>query len=211
MKHPYIAVMGTMGSGKSTVAKILAECLSAELLVERFAENPFLEKCYSDMKRYAFASQTTFLVEKLTQMQQTVDLLQKHTVVQDTPVVQDVYSYARAHVEKGNISPEEWQLYIKIYELAIRDLPKPDLILYLEADVDTLRDRILKRGRSFEAEIDMDYLKLLDRLNHDWVTKHKSKQLVLHVDTTVKNVIVSKKDRNEVVREVKSLLPQKLN
>src|SRR3990167_8714570 len=114
-KRLYLSVMGTMGSGKTTVARLIAKELTFHLIEENFGENAFLPRFYHDMKRWAFHSQTFFLMEKITQMLETPKLLQKYSVVQDTPIQQDAFSYAKAQHVLGNIDDAEWRLYQKIY------------------------------------------------------------------------------------------------
>ena len=121
-----------MGSGKTTVARLLAKEFKFQLLEENFGENAFLPRFYQDMKRWAFHSQTFFLMEKINQMLATPKLLEKHSVVQDTPIQQDAFSYAKAQHVLGNIDDAEWKLYQKIYYSFEPYFPKPNLIVYLK-------------------------------------------------------------------------------
>src|SRR5438876_5706677 len=132
-KHLYISVMGTMGSGKTTATKLLAKELRFHLLEENFGDNAFLPRFYGDMKRWAFHSQTFYLTEKINQMLETTTLLTKYSVVQDTPITQDAFSYAKAQHVLGNIDDAEWHLYQKIYKSFEPYFPKPDFIIYLHA------------------------------------------------------------------------------
>jgi len=102
-KHLYISIMGTMGSGKTTAARLIADRLSFLLLEENFGENAFLPRFYKDMNKWAFHSQTFFLMEKITQTLETPKLLEKTSVVQDTPIEQDVFSYAKAQHVLGHM------------------------------------------------------------------------------------------------------------
>src|SRR3989344_8456563 len=102
-KKLYISVMGTLGSGKTTVAGLIARKFNFHLLEENFGDNAFLPRFYTDMKRWAFHSQTFFLMEKTNQMLETRTLLTKKSIVQDTPIQQDVFSYAKAQHILGNI------------------------------------------------------------------------------------------------------------
>src|SRR3990172_2118185 len=131
-KHVYLSVMGTMGSGKTTAARLIAKELGFKLIEENFGENAFLPKFYGDMGRWAFHSQTFFLMEKITQMLETPKLLLKHSVVQDTPIQQDAFSYAKAQHVLGHIDDAEWKFYQKIYRSFEPYLPKPDCVVYLE-------------------------------------------------------------------------------
>lgn len=190
--------MGTMGSGKTTVARLLAKSLRYRLIEENFGENAFLARFYADMKRWAFHSQTFFLMEKITQMFQTARVLEKHAIVQDTPIMQDVFSYAKAQHVLGNIDDAEWRLYEKIYASFIPYIPVPDYIVFLETTPQELTKRIRSRGRSYELTIPTSYIELLDMLNHRWLaanlSAHGGKTIpVLTITTDGLNVVRSTK------------------
>ena len=202
MKHLYLSVMGTMGSGKTTVARLLAKELKFHLLEENFGENAFLPRFYQDMKRWAFHSQTFFLMEKINQMLETPKLLEKSSAVQDTPIQQDAFSYAKALHVLGNMDDAEWKLYLKIYHSFEPYFPKPNLIIYLETTVPALADRIEKRGRGYEQKIPQSYLELLDMLNHKWLLENKSIP-VLTIQTDGLNVVRNKVAQQKLVTKVK--------
>src|SRR3989344_6524792 len=161
----YISIMGTMGSGKTTVARLLAKEFKFQLIEENFGENAFLPRFYTDMKRWAFHSQTFFLMEKTRQLLDIAELLGDSIsevkkirtsevrnfqgIVQDTPIQQDAFSYAKAQHVLGNMDDAEWKLYQKIYKSFESYFPQPDLIVYLEAPISVLSGRIQKRGRGY--------------------------------------------------------------
>jgi deoxyadenosine/deoxycytidine kinase len=204
-KKLYISIMGTMGSGKTTAAKLLARELNFQLLEENFSENAFLSRFYADMKRWAFHSQTFFLLEKINQMLETQSILLKKSVIQDTPIFQDAFSYAKAQHVLGNIDDAEWKLYQKIYKSFEPQFPKPDLIIYLETTISELDNRIEKRGRGYEQKIPESYLELLDMLNHKWISDHKNYP-ILEIKTDGLNFAKSLKAKNELVAQVKQKL-----
>lgn len=197
--------MGTMGSGKTTVARLLAREFKFQLLEENFGENAFLSRFYQDMKRWAFHSQTFFLMEKINQMLETPKLLDKHSVVQDTPIQQDAFSYAKAQHVLGNIDDAEWKLYLKIYHSFEPYFPKPNLIVYLETTVPVLARRIGSRGRGFEQKIPSSYLELLDMLNHKWLGENKSIP-VLTIETDGLNIVRSKLAQQSLLDQVRRTL-----
>lgn len=204
-RNLYISVMGTMGSGKTTVTRLLARELSFQLIEENFGENAFLPRFYDDMKRWAFHSQTFFLMEKISQMLETPALLSKGPVAQDTPVQQDAYSYAKAQHVLGNIDDSEWRLYQKIYKSFEPYFPKPNLIIYLETTVPVIVERIGSRGRGYESRIPQSYLELLDMLNHKWLAENREIP-VLTVETDGLNVVKSAAARTRLVLTVKKKL-----
>lgn len=197
--------MGTMGSGKTTASKLLSKALKFQLVEENFGENAFLPRFYGDMKRWAFHSQSFFLMEKITQMLETQERLLKHAIVQDTPIQQDVYSYAKAQHVLGNIDDAEWRLYMKIYTSFEPVFPIPDCIVYLETSRDVVQKRIQKRGRGYEQKIPASYLELLDMLNHTWLSQNKSIP-VIFIETDGLNIVSSAKARDTLVSVVKKKL-----
>lgn len=193
--------MGTMGSGKTTAARLLAQALKFRLLEENFGENAFLSRFYTDMKRWAFHSQTFFLMEKITQMMETKELLKTTSVIQDTPIQQDVFSYAKAQHMLGTIDDAEWKLYQKIYTSFEPYFPKPDCIVYLATSNAEIMRRIVSRGRGYEQDIPKKYLETLDDLNHIWLT-HQSDIPVLTVETDHLNIVRDRKAQQMFIDQV---------
>lgn len=201
----YISVMGTMGSGKTTVARLLSKAFHFGLIEENFGENAFLPKFYQDMKQWAFHSQTFFLMEKISQTMETKHMLSVRPVVQDTPIQQDVFSYAKAQHVLGNMDDSEWRLYQKIYRSFEQYFPVPDLVIYLETSVPELSRRIASRGRGYERHVTGAYLELLDTLNHVWLAEH-NRHRVLKVTTDGLNIVKSVKARETLIRDVRTCL-----
>ena len=197
--------MGTIGSGKTTAARLLSEKLNYHLLEENFGENAFLPRFYQDMPRWAFHSQTFFLMEKITQMLDTKTLMQKHPVIQDTPLQQDVFSYAKAQHMLGHIDDAEWKLYLKIYRSFEPYFPVPDLIIYMETPVTSVISRIKQRGREYEQEIPQSYLELLEMLNHKWVSEQK-RIPVCRIQTDTLNIVRNKTAKDMFVQEISAAI-----
>ncbi len=194
--------MGTIGSGKTTVAKLIAEAFRFHLIEENFGDNAFLPRFYADMKRWAFHSQTFFLMEKINQMLETPSFLTKQSVVQDTPIQQDAFSYAKAQHVLGNIDDAEWRLYQKIYTSFEPHFSKPDLIVYLETRVPTLLDRVNKRGRGYEQKIPRRYVELLDMLNRRWLSENKTIPVMI-VETDGLNIVRKKSAQKHMLAQIK--------
>lgn len=138
-------------------------------------------------------------------MLETPKLLEKHSVVQDTPIQQDAFSYAKAQHVLGNIDDAEWKLYLKIYHSFEPYFPTPSLIVYLETTMPVLTDRIEKRGRGYEQKIPASYLELLDMLNHKWLVENKTIP-VLIIETDGLNVVRSKIAQQTLINQVKMRL-----
>lgn len=154
----YLAVEGVIGVGKTSFARMLAERLDAEMMAEEVFENPFLVDFYKNRKRYAFQCQLYFLLSRFQQQQQLMvrDLFAQRIVAD--------YIFAKDSIFASvNLSERELILYEKIAPILARDVPRPDLVIYLQASTDVLLQRIRKRNYSFEKPIDRDYVEALNR------------------------------------------------
>ena len=154
----YIAVEGVIGVGKTFFAKMLAERLNAELINEEVFENPFLVDFYKNRKRYAFSCQLFFLLSRFQQQQQLMvrDLFAQRIIAD--------YLFAKDSIFASiTLSERELALYEKIAPILSRDIPRPDLAIYLQASTPVLRERISRRNYTFERSIDMDYIEVLNQ------------------------------------------------
>ena len=154
MKDPaYIIVEGPIGIGKTELARTIAKSLSYELVLEPVEENPFLEKFYIDPEHYAFATQLYFLVHRARKVSQ----FNQGKIFYPGNVCDFLVEKDRLFA-KLMLTAEQFQLYEHVYNSCTRDLPKPDLVIYLQAPVDVLIKRIMRRGRYFERGIEQSYL-----------------------------------------------------
>jgi len=156
MKHRYLVVEGAIGSGKTTLAHRLSERLGATTLLEDSASNPFLAHFYRDMRRYALPTQLFFLFQRVEQLEQ---LRQPDMFAQ--PTVSDFTLEKDPIFARLTLDEAEYRLYQRIYEHVKPRAPQPDLVIYLQASVDTLIARVKKRGNPIERAIDEDYLRRL--------------------------------------------------
>jgi len=156
MKIPYnyVVVEGTIGAGKTTLSTMLAHDYNAELVLERFADNPFLEKFYKDPVHYAFPVEMTFLMDRYQQLR---NLLSARDLFTDF-VLGDYFIDKCLLFSKNNLSQDEFALFKKVFDTVSGFLPKPDLILYLYTNPDRLLKQIAKRNRDFEKDITKEYL-----------------------------------------------------
>lgn len=166
MKH-FVVIAGNIAAGKTTLTQLLSRELDWEPFLESVAENPYLADFYADMRRWSFHSQIFFLSRRLIHHRQL--LTRPNSVVQDRSVYEDAEVFARNLAQQGKMSERDYRVYQDLYEAIISILPPPDLVIYLRASVETLQDRIASRGRHFEQNIDVGYLRQLNILYEDWI------------------------------------------
>lgn len=163
----YLVLAGNIGAGKSTLVGLLAKRLGFRPYYEPVAENPYLTDFYADMGRWAFQSQLFFLTHRVKTHRALMD--DPCSVVQDRSLYEDAEVFARNLREQGALSGRDWSTYRELYTTVADLLPPPDLVIYLRASVPTLKKRIAKRGRDFEASIPDEYLAGLNRLYEEWI------------------------------------------
>ncbi len=169
--NKFIAIAGNIGVGKSTLVNLLCERLGWEPFFEGVVDNPYLADFYAEMRAWAFQSQVFFLSRRLRDLCELMD--RPKTVVQDRSVYEDAEIFAKNLYRQGHIAERDWKTYRELYEVLTRLLPPPDLIVYLQASVPVLRQRIALRGREYEQSIAPDYLAQLNTLYEEWIREFK--------------------------------------
>jgi deoxyguanosine kinase len=192
----YIAIEGVIGAGKSALAKKIRDRLNAELVLEQFEANPFLEKFYSDRKRYAFQTQMFFLINRFKQQEElNQGNLFTEYIVSDYIFEKDrIFAYL-------NLSGEELKLYESIFPLLERNLTKPDLIVYLQSSVDRLIYNIKKRGRKIERNITKSYIKELSEAYNNFFFRYNRTPLLI-VNSTEIDFVHKDEDFNELFKQI---------
>lgn len=170
MKH-YLVVAGNIGVGKSTLVRIMSEQLGWEPFYEAVVDNPYIADFYADMPRWAFQSQTFFLTRRLHAHHEL--LMRPGVVVQDRCVYEDAEIFARNLYLQGRMSERDYATYRDLYDVLKLFLPPPDLVVYLQASVPTLLERIALRGREYEKGIAPEYLAQLNELYAGWIENFK--------------------------------------
>lgn len=165
----FVAIAGNVGVGKSTLTTLLCQRLGWAPFPEAVDENPYLADFYADMRRWSFHSQVFFLSRRLRHHRQLLD--HPTSVVQDRSVYEDAEIFARNLFNQDKMEPRDYQSYRELYEVLTSFLPPPDLVVYLRASVETLVQRIYKRGRDYERDISPIYLTQLNQLYDDWIQR----------------------------------------
>ena len=166
MLYSYIAIEGNIGAGKTTLAKKFSEKIQAKIVLEEFAENPFLPKFYNEPDKYAFQLELSFLAERYQQLLK--DLSNRNLFYQ--VIISDYIIHKSRIFARTNLDPATFKLYNQLYQLIIKTMPKPELIIYLNNDSDKLLSNISKRGRDFEQEIKAEYL---NKLHNNYISFFK--------------------------------------
>ena len=166
-KH-LVLVAGNIGAGKTSLTERLAARLNWTSGFESVADNPYLPDFYANMKAWSFHLQVFFLGHRAIQHKALASGAQSAII--DRSIYEDAFIFARALHELGNLNERDYLAYRQLYELVVNSLPAPALLIYLRAPVETLVDRITRRGRTMESTITPDYLRLLDRYYDEWLT-----------------------------------------
>ncbi|RME05838.1 MAG: deoxynucleoside kinase [Anaerolineae bacterium] len=165
-KH-LVLVAGNIGAGKTSLTERLGQRLGWRTAFESVADNPYLADFYADMRQWSFHLQIFFLGHRA---EQHLELAQDpRSAIADRSIYEDAYIFARALHHMGNLSERDYLAYLRLFNLVVKDLPAPDLLIYLRAPVSVLMDRIHQRGRKMESGITAEYLTLLDSFYDDWL------------------------------------------
>ena len=173
MNHRYIAIEGNIGVGKTTLSQLLSKHYNAKLVLEEFAENPFLTKFYENPKQYAFPLELFFLAERFKQQQ---ELIKKNDLFQEL-IVSDYLFTKCLLFAKVNLPDEEYRLYQKMFDVFQQQLTTPDVLIYLHAPVNKLQSNIKKRNRKFEQSIPDEYLFKLQETYTSYIKQHNIKTI----------------------------------
>ncbi|MBO6144006.1 MAG: deoxynucleoside kinase [Prevotella sp.] len=178
----YIAIAGNIGSGKSTLTRLLAHHYGWEARFEAVDHNPYLEDYYRDIHRWSFNLEVYFLKERFRDL---LDIsLSQNTIIQDRTIYEGVYVFMQNNKAMGHLSERDYETYMELFEQMMSVVRQPDLMIYLRASVPHLVGNIQKRGRNYEQTIQLEYLENLNRRYDDFIkNKYKGKVMTIEKDS----------------------------
>jgi len=188
-QYNYIAIEGNIGAGKTTLSTKISEDFNAKLVLERFADNPFLPKFYKDQNRYAFPLEMSFLADRY---QQLSDDLAQFDLFKDF-IVADYHIFKSLIFAKVTLAEDEYRLYKTMFDIIYKEMPKPDLYIYLYQNTERLLSQIKQRGRSYEQEIPAEYLDKINKGYLDYI-KTQTDLNVLIVDVSEMDFVNRQED-----------------
>ncbi len=196
-EYNYIAIEGNIGAGKTSLATMLSQEFNAKLILERFADNPFLPKFYKEPQRYAFTLEMSFLADRY---QQISDDLSQLDLFKDF-IVSDYDVYKSLIFSKITLPEDEFILYRKLFYQVYKDIAKPDLYIYLHQNTERLQENIRKRGRNYEKDIDSDYL---ERINSGYLEflRNQSELKVKIIDISDMDFVRSRMDYLNILDQI---------
>jgi len=193
MNYHFITIEGNIGAGKTTLAHLLSKHYNARLILEEFADNPFLPKFYENPKQYAFPLELFFMAERYKQQK---DLLQQKDLFQTVSISDYLFTKCLLFA-KVNLPEDEFRLYQRLFEIVHQQLVQPDLLIYLHAPVSKLKENIRRRNRSYEQNIPEDYLFSIQETYTHYIRQHNIK--TLFIDTSNADFLGNEKHLKAVI------------
>jgi len=196
--YNYIAIEGNIGAGKTTLSEKIAQDFNAKTIFERFADNPFLPKFYKDQNRYAFPLEMSFLADRY---QQLSDDLAQFDLFKDF-VVADYHIFKSLIFAKVTLQDDEFRLYKTMFDIIYKEMPKPDLYVYLYQNTNRLLQNIKRRGRSYEQDISADYLDKINKGYLDYINTQTNLN-VLVIDVSDRDFVKNQSDYVFILDEIR--------
>ncbi len=202
-KKYFVSVAGNIGSGKSSLTKLISEKFDWLPYYESVSDNPYLQDFYSNMKRWSFNLQIYFLAHRFNIHKEILN--QKKSVIQDRSIYEDVYIFAKNLHDMGRMDDRDYDTYTKLFNEMVSYLKPPDLLIYLKSNLECLLKKIHLRGRDFEKNIETDYLNNLNKSYDEWIKSYNlGKCLIIESDCI--DFVKSKEDFENIVELIKENL-----
>ncbi|MBS1550842.1 MAG: deoxynucleoside kinase [Bacteroidetes bacterium] len=202
-KKVFVSIAGNIGSGKSSLTKLIADEFKWKPYYERVNDNPYLKDFYSDMKRWSFNLQVFFLSHRFKTHKEI--LKKKSSVIQDRSIYEDVEIFAKNLHLMGKMNKRDYDNYRKLFKEMTSFLQPPDLLIYLRSSLPKLVRQIKLRGRDFEKNLDESYLSRLNDSYEDWINQYKSGECLI-IESDKLDFVNREKDFNKIVKLIKSNL-----
>jgi deoxyguanosine kinase len=200
MRNNFIAIEGTIGAGKTSLAQMIAEEYNAKLILEQFEDNAFLPKFYEDQEKYAFPLEMSFMASRFQQLKDqlgTQDLFSSF-------VISDYYIVKSLIFARNTLPRDELALFTRFFNFITASLPKPDLLVYLYMEVDKLQENIRRRGRTYEQKIKDEYLAGIQAGYFEFIKQQRDLRILI-LDTNKLDFVSSPED----YQRIKTILEDK--
>ena len=202
-KIKHIAIAGNIGAGKTTLTEKLSKHFNWEVHYESTEDNPYLSDFYNDMQRWSFNLQIFFLNSRY---QQVLRILEgDKTVVQDRTIYEDAYIFAPNLHDMGLMSTRDFQNYFQLFKTMSSQIQPPDLLIYLRASIPTLVEHIQDRGRDYEGNMSLDYLRRLNERYENWIGNYQEGRLLI-INADHYDFIHNPEDLGEIVNQIRGEL-----
>ena len=203
MKYNYITIEGTIGAGKTSLATRISEEYNAKLILEQFEDNSFLPKFYNDPEKYAFPLEMSFLASRFQQLKDQLsaqDLFKSFTI-------SDYFINKSLIFASKTLQEDELALYSRFFNIINAALPKPDLLVYLYLDVENLKRNIVKRGRSYEQEIENNYLEKIQTGYFEYIRQQQDMRILI-IDTNHIDFVENEEDYLKILKIINQEYPK---
>lgn len=194
-RYNYIAIEGTIGAGKTSLATMISEDYNAKLILEGFADNPFLPKFYEEADKYAFPLELSFLAERY---QQLTEQLSKQDLFKDF-TVSDYFINKSLIFAQKTLAEDVFGLYSRLFHIINSSIPKPDLLVYLFVKVDRLQANIKARGRDYEQNIEDEYLEKIQSGYFDFIRQQQNMRILI-LDTNTIDFVNNPDDYQRIIQ-----------
>ena len=202
MKYTFITIEGNIGAGKTTLAHLLSKHYNARLVLEQFADNPFLPKFYENPQQFAFPLELFFMAERFKQLK---DLIQQKDLFQNLTISDYLFTKCLLFA-KINLSEDEFRLYQRLFEIMYQQLVQPDILIYLHAPVNKLQQNIKKRNRPYEQRIPNEYLFSIQETYTHYIKQHNIK--TLFVDASNADFLSNEKHFKAITEALEKEYPE---
>ena len=202
MKYTFITIEGNIGAGKTTLSHLLAKHYNARLVLEQFADNPFLPKFYENPQQFAFPLELFFMAERFKQLK---ELIQQKDLFQNLTISDYLFTKCLLFA-KINLTEDEFRLYQRLFDIMYQQLVQPDILIYLHAPVNKLQQNIKKRNRPYEQKIPDDYLFSIQETYTHYIRQHNIKTFI--VDTSNADFLGNEKHLKVIIEALEKDYPE---